>query len=348
MREVWEELAGCGLPVVLYGMGNGADKVLAVFEERGIRASGVFASDGFARGNLFHGFPVRTYADTCREFGDFAVCVAFASARPEVIANVQRIAAERRLFIPDLPVAGGGLFDNAFMTANAAELRAARGLLCDARSREVFDLVCEARITGDPDALWASSDDGAEDGFGLIRASEYRSYADVGAYTGDTVRSLMRIAPRLERVWAIEPDRRSFAKLNAALAGLPFEARAINAAAYDSDGAVLAFSDGEGRGSAVGKSGTAVTSVTLDTALGGAGVDYVKYDVEGMEEAALRGSRRTLERCGPDLRVAVYHRPGDVFALTLAVHEMLPRHSLYLRRAKSFPAWDLDLFAVKR
>ena len=110
----------------------------------------------------------------------------------------------------------------------------------------------------------------------------------------------------------------------------------------------LSFSDGEGRGSAVGRQGAVVNSITLDTAVGDAQVDYIKYDVEGMEAAALLGSRRTIERCAPDLRVAVYHRPEDVFALTMKVHDMLPGHALYLRRARSFPAWDLDLFAVKQ
>ena len=30
--SVWERLKNCGKPVVLYGMGDGADKVLAAFD----------------------------------------------------------------------------------------------------------------------------------------------------------------------------------------------------------------------------------------------------------------------------------------------------------------------------
>ena len=54
-------------PIVLYGMGDGADKILAQFDRLGIRASGVFASDEFARGNLFHGFSVRKLSDATAE-----------------------------------------------------------------------------------------------------------------------------------------------------------------------------------------------------------------------------------------------------------------------------------------
>lgn len=58
-QSVWSRLKEEARPIVLYGMGDGADKILAQFDRLGIRASGVFASDEFARGNLFHGFSVR-------------------------------------------------------------------------------------------------------------------------------------------------------------------------------------------------------------------------------------------------------------------------------------------------
>mgnify|MGYP000667141258 CR=1 FL=1 len=35
--SVWERLKNCGKPVVLYGMGDGADKVLAAFDRYGIK-----------------------------------------------------------------------------------------------------------------------------------------------------------------------------------------------------------------------------------------------------------------------------------------------------------------------
>ncbi len=347
MQDVWNQLKNANKPIVLYGMGNGADKVLSVFSRCGIEAAGVFASDGFARGNLFHGFPVRTYRETCEVFGDFIAVVSFASAREEVIANVLRIAKERETYIPDLPVAGDEIWTAEFAAEHAGELAEARSLLCDGRSREVFDLVCEARTGGGADAVFASADPADAAWSGILRHERYRAFADLGAYTGDTVRELAERAPGLETVYAVEPDRRSFGRLNACLgaSGLRFEA--VRAAAWNRDGASLPFADGTGRGSSVGRGKTDVPTVTLDSIIGNSRrVDYIKYDVEGAEFEALEGSRRTIERCRPDLRVALYHRPGDIFRLTFAVHEMLPDHKLYLRRARSFPCWDLDLFAV--
>ena len=54
-RDLWEYLAATDKTVVMYGMGNGADKILAVCAEKGIVVSDFFASDGFVRGHFFHG-----------------------------------------------------------------------------------------------------------------------------------------------------------------------------------------------------------------------------------------------------------------------------------------------------
>ena len=54
-KDLWQYLAEAGKPIVMYGMGNGADKILAVCEAKGIEISDFFASDGFVRGHSFHG-----------------------------------------------------------------------------------------------------------------------------------------------------------------------------------------------------------------------------------------------------------------------------------------------------
>ena len=59
--DLWRDLAARKCPVVLYGMGNGADKILRVCDTYGIKVSDFFASDGFVRGHQFHGKTVLSY-----------------------------------------------------------------------------------------------------------------------------------------------------------------------------------------------------------------------------------------------------------------------------------------------
>lgn len=343
--DLWKYLKNTDKPKIIYGMGNGADKILSVFSSKGIKASGVFASDGFARGNDYRGFKVESYAQVCERLDDFIVVMSFASARPEVLENVVRIAAEREFYIPDVPVTGGGLFDCDFVRAHADELRQAYALLADERSREVFALSVEAKLTGRLDPMLRSADPEDSVWQSILRPDRYRNYVDCGAYTGDTVRQILGYAP-IGRIYALEPDRRSYAKLCACLDGLSIPCRAEQAAAWCCED-LLSFDDGAGRGAGLSKQGKKeVAAMTVDALVDGGEADYIKYDVEGAEFEALCGSAEVIRRCRPDMRVALYHRPEDLFRLVLKVHEMLPGHKLYIRRQRSVPTWDIDLFAV--
>ena len=46
---VWEILRTTDRPIVLYGTGNGGDKLISALEKIGRKPDGVFASDGFVR-----------------------------------------------------------------------------------------------------------------------------------------------------------------------------------------------------------------------------------------------------------------------------------------------------------
>ncbi len=54
----WEKLQNETKPIYIYGMGDGAMKIMSVFRKYGIKTKGVFASDDFVRGHYFAGFKV--------------------------------------------------------------------------------------------------------------------------------------------------------------------------------------------------------------------------------------------------------------------------------------------------
>ena len=116
--EIWEYLKTAKKPIVLYGMGNGADKIIKVLEEKGIEFKGVFASDGFVRPKLFHGHQISSYSNLKAKFGEMIVLLCFGSSLPDVIENILKIGAEQELYAPEVPVIGDGLFDYNFLHQN--------------------------------------------------------------------------------------------------------------------------------------------------------------------------------------------------------------------------------------
>lgn len=56
---LWEHLAATSKPIIIYGMGDGAQKILDVCAEKNVKVSGFMASDDFVRGHSFAGFEVK-------------------------------------------------------------------------------------------------------------------------------------------------------------------------------------------------------------------------------------------------------------------------------------------------
>ena len=349
MGDLWQYLASTEKTVVMYGMGNGADKILAVCEKFGIEVADFFASDGFVRGHSFHGKRVLSYTEVKEKYGaeNLIVLLSFASSLPDVLALFDRVASECELYAPDVPVCGENLFDFDFYCKHREELSAVYSLLADEESRRIFECVLRYKLSGSISELRAVEST-KDETYALLTAQNIRTAADLGAYNGDTVRELKGYAPELSEVWAFEPDRRSFRKLSefAETVESP-KIHTIHAAAW-SENATLSFADTGNRNAgafALGKQ-IEVEAKSLDNVLGGNTCDYIKYDVEGAEREAILGSEETIRKHHPRLLVSIYHRSEDLFALPLLLHEKFPDYRLYLRRTPYVPAWDLNLICL--
>ena len=360
-RDLWEYLKESQKTVVLYGMGNGADKILSVLAERGIPVGGVFASDGFARGNLFHGMPVRTWSNVKAEFGaeNVIVLLSFGTSRPEVLANVLRIRQEAELYAPDVPAFGDTLFTRAFYEEHRDEFSTVRNLLSDDESRRIFDNILSYKLSGDIGYLLDAESDDEEIWQEIIHPETICAAADLGAYNGDTVRQLLAKGENTHTIWAMEPDGRNYKKLEL-YAQDETRARVIpvNAGAWNEE-TTLFFDKSGNRNASFEKNRSQtladrpakmveVKALPLDSVLNGARVDYIKYDVEGSEREALDGSVKTLAEHAPTLLVSLYHRSEDLFALPLHIRNIAPHYKgFYLRRMAGVPAWDINLYVTK-
>ncbi|MGM9641612.1 MAG: FkbM family methyltransferase [Eubacteriales bacterium] len=349
--DLWQYLSKTDKVIVMYGMGNGADKILAVCEKYGITVSDFFASNGFVRGQSFHGKTVLSFSDIKNKYGaeSIIVLVSFASSLPGVIENIERVSRECETYIPDVPVRGDTLFCNEFYSANKQDIDQAYSLLADERSKEVFKGILDFRRFGKLEYLKRTEDDRDEVMGELLHLDEYKTAVDVGAYDGDTARELLALCPLIERIYAFEPDRRNFRKLKA-FAEKESKVIPINAAAWNAN-TTLVFDDSGNRNSGLdqgmSKRHAEVCAVALDSVIAD-GVDYIKYDVEGAEKEALDGSIEIIKKYKPDLLISLYHRTEDMHELILKVHEICPDYKLYMRRYRYVPAWDLNLYATIR
>ncbi len=78
-KSSWDKLKEETRPIFIYGMGDGALKIMSVFRKKGILLSGIFASDDFVRGHSFEGYRVHKLSEIEEMVDDFAVVHAFAA-----------------------------------------------------------------------------------------------------------------------------------------------------------------------------------------------------------------------------------------------------------------------------
>lgn len=337
----WEKIKQSGREVVVYGMGNGADKVLDEFARLDIKVRGVTASDSFVRGQSFRGFTVQKLS----EFnGDFIIAVAFASCIPEVMEHIYSLCDKYRVLVPAVPVCGSEIFNREFVEHNSERLMQAHSLFAE-DSKDIFAGCVDFMFGGELDTLRNITTPKSEAFKGFFKPRSDEAYLDLGAYRGDTVDELLRYSGgSYGSITALEPDKKTFAKLKTHLSGMK-NITLLQKAIAAREG-IVGFNGAAGRQSAISDKGIPTEATSIDSLSREQRFTYIKMDVEGGELEALKGAKETLKRDRPRLNIALYHRSEDIFTLPLAVKELNPDYEFHLRRHPYIPCWDMNMYCV--
>ncbi len=344
MKDLWTYLTTVQKPIVLYGMGNGADKIISVLDKYDIKISGVFASDGFVRQKVFRGFNVTDYATAKKVFGDMIVLVCFGSSLPDVLSNIKRIATEQELYAPDVPVYGDVLFNMEYVLSCRDKFEVVYNRLADDVSKEVFYNAVMYKLTGKIDYLFhceTSSDEVYEN---ILKFDNNETYFDLGAYRGDTVEEFLSNVDSYNKIIAVEPDKKTYNKLCIATEEVK-NITNINACISNIDGKI-AFEMNGSRGSNIGDGNVLTKSVTVDTLAKDDIPTYIKMDIEGSESDAIDGAQNTIIAQRPKMQIAAYHRSEDLILIPQKILAIRKDYKIYLRHFPCLPCWDMSYYFI--
>lgn len=337
--DLWENLKQAHLPVALYGMGNGADKIIKVLADKGISFVGVFSSDSFEKkGKTFHGFPVLTLSALEEKYGKLVVLMCFGSSRPEVIENVKKIKQNHILFAPDVPVYGDILFDGNFFQSTYKRHKAVYDMLADSTSKETFKNIINFKISGDVDYLFACETMPESVFSDILRPCENEVYLDLGAYRGDTVFEFLKYAPAYKKIYAVEPDKKTFLKLKETTGDIK-NIECINACVSNKSClGTFAMNGSRGSNSSGGKE--KIRYIKADDIIKDNDITFIKADIEGAECEFLEGAENIIKTKKPKMMISCYHRSDDLFKIPEAVMKLRNDYKVYMRHFPSIPAWD--------
>lgn len=342
--SVWEKLQETTEPIIMYGTGNGADKVVDIFENLGIKLSGITASSGFVRERFFRGFPVKPLEYFEEQYDNFTIVITFGTSIPDVMNNIFSLAEKHRVLVPCVPVIGTEIFDRSFLNSHIEEINLAQSLLADNFSRKIFEGYVNFQFGGRIEILKDIETPEFEIYEDVLNFNDEETFVDIGAYRGDTVENFVKHTDGIyKKIIAAEPDYKTYQKLIKNCENLK-NFSGVNAAITNFDGEI-GFSSLAGRQSAVGGENM-IKSLSLPTLCKDCEPTFIKIDSEGCELEILNGGKEILKKFKPKMNVAAYHKSEDIFKLPILINSINPEYKIHLRHHPYIPAWDTLFYCV--
>lgn len=343
-KSIWDFLNHTDKPIVLYGMGNGADMIIDVLESLEIEYADIFASDGFVRGHSFHGKKVLTLSEIEEKYTDFIILLTFAVHDNKMLNYLKDLSEKHILLAPTVPIAGKGLFTIDYIKENEAEFDKAYELLYDEKSKETFVDILNFKTSGKIDYLFKCQSEKEEIYKSILELNEDETIVDLGAYDGDTIREFLSYTNnQYNYIFAFEPDEKNFKKLLTKTDEL-FNIACFNIGAWDKK-ETLYFQKKKGRNSHQSETGIPVEFDSVDNVIDYP-ISFIKMDIEGAESKALDGAKNTILKYLPKLYICAYHRNEDFFVLPQKIREFSKDYKIYLRHHPYIPAWESNFYAI--
>ena len=181
----------------------------------------------------------------------------------------------------------------------------------------------------------------------LVKCTPDEVIADLGAYTGDTVRSYLRNYGEncYKRIYCYEITESVFERLKANLGGyrdIEFRLKGVG----DTEG-VMYVNESAGGNSAntLDICGSATVTVTTLDADITEPLTLIKADIEGYEQKALAGAKKHIANEHPKLLLSVYHNNEDLWKIPRMIDSIRGDYKFYLRY-KSSPLYPTEITLI--
>ena len=204
--------------------------------------------------------------------------------------------------------------------------------LQDNQSRKVLLAVLKNWRQFDFELLGAVEEKKFDDYFDqdLVSCDENEVFVDLGGYVGDTFLSYMKNYGTYKRYYCYEISKENFEKISKLAKQYPNLDCRLKGAGDKADVMYL-HTGNHDSANHLEKSGLeTVEVVAIDEDITEP-ITFLKMDIEGAEQSALRGCEQHIKEDKPKLALSVYHNFEDIWKLAYMVEEWVPGYQFYLR-----------------
>lgn len=170
----------------------------------------------------------------------------------------------------------------------------------------------------------------------IIDYNKINTYVDCGAYLGDSLREFIQVGADAE-YYCFEMDADIYKELRKNVKEFKDKAEKIHLYPYgvgETRERVTYISDNTG-GSCMDSEGEQWADiVTLDSIHFQKKIDFIKMDIEGAEEEAIKGAETLIKRDHPILAISIYHNFSQFVNIVKNIKNIDSRYHIYIRHHK--------------
>jgi len=219
----------------------------------------------------------------------------------------------------------------AYLEENMHKYIDAYQLLTDDFSRKVFlARMKKVYLMSDISEIVSPSTDEYFDK--KVVLTDHEVFIDCGGFDGDTsVKFIDKCSGKYADIVIFEPELYKKTAIEQKMSGYRYE---LYQSGVWSKTARLYFDALETDGSHVSEleSDYVIEAVSLDETVYDKKPTFIKMDIEGSEQEALKGCRKIIKDFHPKLAICVYHKSDDLYEIPVLIKKLNPDYQLYLRQ----------------
>ena len=232
----------------------------------------------------------------------------------------------------------------AYLEENMHKYIDAYQLLTDDFSRKVFlARMKKVYLMSDISEIVSSSTEEYFDEKVILTDQEV--FIDCGGFDGDTsVKFIDKCGGTYADIVIFEPELYKKSVIEKNMSGYRYE---LYQSGVWSKITRLYFDALETDGSHVSESESncVIEAVSLDESVYDKQPTFIKMDIEGSEQEALKGCRKIIRDFHPKLAICVYHKPEDLYEIPVLIKKLNPDYKLYLRQYSN-SRFETVLYAI--
>lgn len=230
---------------------------------------------------------------------------------------------------------------------NKKKIRSVFALLNDERSRKIYIEIIKFRLTFDQ-LIFNKIKDNLVEYFDkkIIKLSPNEVFLDGGAYDGDTIKIFIRKSKNIfKNIYAFEPDDKSYIQLRKYLNQIADERIINNKVGLGKNIEKLYFTnEGNLQSKITNKGKTLIKIIPIDS-LKDIAFTYIKLDIEGFEQQAIMGAKKTIGQYKPKLAICLYHNIEDLWEIPYLIKKINKNYKFYIRHYTNF-LFDTICYAI--